>query len=48
MIEFINVVKEFSGVKALDDVTFTIPSSCVFGIVGKSGAVVRDGQFWNI
>lgn len=38
MIEFINVVKEFSGVKALDDVTFTIPSSCVFGIVGKSGA----------
>lgn len=38
MIEFINVKKEFSGVKALDDVTFTIPSSCVFGIVGKSGA----------
>lgn len=38
MIEFINVVKEFSGVKALDDVTFTIPSSCIFGIVGKSGA----------
>lgn len=38
MIEFINVKKEFSGVKALDNVTFTIPSSCVFGIVGKSGA----------
>ena len=38
MIEFINVKKEFSGVKALDDVTFTIPSSCIFGIVGKSGA----------
>ena len=38
MIEFINVKKEFSGVKALENVTFTIPSSCVFGIVGKSGA----------
>ncbi len=38
MIEFINVKKYFSGVKALDNVTFTIPSSCVFGIVGKSGA----------
>jgi D-methionine transport system ATP-binding protein len=38
MIEFINVKKEFSGVKALDNVTFTIPSSCIFGIVGKSGA----------
>lgn len=38
MIEFINVKKEFSGVKALNDVTFTIPSSCIFGIVGKSGA----------
>lgn len=38
MIEFINVKKEFNGVKALNNVTFTIPSSCVFGIVGKSGA----------
>ena len=38
MIEFINVKKEFSNIKALNDVTFTIPSSCIFGIVGKSGA----------
>ncbi len=38
MIEFINVTKKFDNFYALKDVTLTIPSSCVFGIVGKSGA----------
>lgn len=38
MIEFKNVTKVFEGLVALNDITLTIPSSCVFGIVGKSGA----------
>ncbi len=38
MIKFINVTKKFNDLYALKDVTLTIPSSSVFGIVGKSGA----------
>lgn len=38
MIEFKNVTKKFDDLYALKDVSLTIPSSCVFGIVGKSGA----------
>ena len=38
MIEFKNVTKNFDGLLALNNVSFTIPSACIFGIVGKSGA----------
>lgn len=38
MIEFKNVCKQYSNLKALDKINLTIPSSSIFGIVGKSGA----------
>lgn len=38
MIEFKNVCKKYSNLKALDNINLTIPSSSIFGIVGKSGA----------
>ena len=33
MIEFKNVCKKYSNLKALDNINLTIPSSSIFGIV---------------
>lgn len=38
MIEIKNVVKEFDGFRALDDLSMTIPSGSVYGLVGPNGA----------
>ena len=38
MIEVTNLTKKFSDFTALDNVTCTIPSGCVYGMVGSNGA----------
>ena len=38
MIEVKNVVKEFDGFRALDDMTMTVPKGSVYGLVGPNGA----------
>ncbi len=38
MIEIKNLTKKFSDFTALDNVTCTIPSGCVYGMVGSNGA----------
>ena len=38
MIEVKNVVKEFDGFRALDDMTMTVPRGSVYGLVGPNGA----------
>ena len=38
MIEVRNVVKEFDGFRALDDLTMTVPTGSVYGLVGPNGA----------
>lgn len=38
MIEVRNVVKEFDGFRALDDMTMTVPKGSVYGLVGPNGA----------
>lgn len=37
MIEIKNVVKEFDGFRALDDLSMTVPSGSVYGLVGPNG-----------
>lgn len=38
MLEMQNVTKTFSGFKALDGLTLTVPKGCVYGLVGPNGA----------
>lgn len=38
MIEVRNVVKEFDGFRALDDLNMTVPTGSVYGLVGPNGA----------
>lgn len=38
MIEVKNVIKEFDGFRALDDLTMTVPTGSVYGLVGPNGA----------
>ncbi len=38
MIEIKNVVKEFDGFRALDELSMTVPSGAVYGLVGPNGA----------
>lgn len=38
MIEVRNVMKEFDGFRALDDVSMTVPTGSVYGLVGPNGA----------
>ncbi len=38
MIEIKNVVKEFDGFRALDNLSMTVPSGSVYGLVGPNGA----------
>ena len=38
MIEIKNVVKEFDGFRALDDLSMTVPSGSVYGLVGPNGS----------
>ena len=38
MIEVKSVVKDFDGVRALNDLTMTVPSGSVYGLVGPNGA----------
>lgn len=37
-IEVRNVVKQYSGHRALDDVSLTVPQGCVYGLLGPNGA----------
>ena len=39
MIEFKNVFKKYANFKALDEINLIIPSSSIFGIVGKAEQV---------
>ena len=38
MIEIRHVTKCFDSIKALNDVTFTIPKGRIFGLLGTNGA----------
>ncbi len=38
MIEVRNVIKEFDGFRALDDLSMTVPTGSVYGLVGPNGA----------
>ncbi len=38
MIEIRNLVKEFPGVRAVDDVSFDVPAGVCFGLLGPNGA----------
>ena len=38
MIEVRNVIKEFDGFRALDNLTMTVPKGSVYGLVGPNGA----------
>ena len=38
MIEIKNVIKEFDGFRALDELSMTVPSGSVYGLVGPNGA----------
>ena len=38
MLELQNVTKTFGQVKALDDLTMTVPKGAVYGLVGPNGA----------
>ena len=38
MIEVRNVLKEFDGFRALDDMSMTVPTGAVYGLVGPNGA----------
>ena len=38
MIQAEHVVKEFDGFRALDDLTMTVPSGAIYGLVGPNGA----------
>ena len=38
MIEVRNVMKEFDGFRALDDMSMTVPTGSVYGLVGPNGA----------
>ena len=38
MIEVRNVLKEFDGFRALDDMSMTVPTGSVYGLVGPNGA----------
>ena len=38
MIEVKNLVKSFDGFRALDDLTMTVPTGAVYGLVGPNGA----------
>ncbi len=38
MIEVKNVVKSFDGFKALDNLTMTVPTGAIYGLVGPNGA----------
>ena len=38
MLEMKNVTKTFGKFKALDDLSMTVPKSCVYGLVGPNGA----------
>ena len=37
-IEVKNVVKQYSGHRALDDVSLSVPHGCVYGLLGPNGA----------
>ena len=38
MLDLKNVTKTFGQVKALDDLTMTVPKGAVYGLVGPNGA----------
>ena len=38
VLEVMNLVKTFDGIRAVDDVSFTIPEGSVFGLIGRNGA----------
>ena len=38
MLDLQNVTKTFGNVKALDDLTMTVPRGAVYGLVGPNGA----------
>lgn len=38
MLEFKNVTKQFETITAVKNISFTVPSGTVLGIVGRNGA----------
>ena len=38
MIEVKNLIKTFDGFRALDNLTMTVPSGAIYGLVGPNGA----------
>ena len=41
MIEVRNVMKEFDGFRALDDMSMTVPTGAVYGLVGPTAQASR-------
>ena len=38
LLQLKNIEKRFGGLKALNNVSLTIPESCVYGLIGPNGA----------
>ncbi|MDQ8038416.1 MAG: ATP-binding cassette domain-containing protein, partial [Pedobacter sp.] len=38
LLQLKNIEKRFGGLKALNDVSLTIPEACVYGLIGPNGA----------
>ena len=38
IIEVVDLIKHFPGVKAVDGLSFAIPAGCCFGLLGPNGA----------
>src|SRR3954467_2972913 len=38
LLEVTNVSKNFSGLRAVDDVSFTVPEGAIFAVIGPNGA----------
>ena len=48
MIEFINVTKKFGDFIAVEDISFKVEPSSIYGLIGYNGANIRMGIHYTI